>query len=155
MPLCRLAMAFVLLAGASATAAAAPEATKPKTGRPGLAARTGLRGALEAPPPLAGPPTLPAPPKPARTFREDALEAQEAGLNAGFYAGLGSGLGFHGAAALPAAPARLGLRAPIDPAPICRAECAKARLVCAQTEDTTCDAHWSQCVRDCSLPTLD
>ena len=39
-----------------------------------------------------------------------------------------------------------------DPAPICRAECAKARIVCASSDDLGCDSRWVQCAADCSAP---
>ncbi len=38
-----------------------------------------------------------------------------------------------------------------DPAPICRATCAKTRYVCLSTADATdCDPRWTQCVADCA-----
>jgi hypothetical protein len=37
-----------------------------------------------------------------------------------------------------------------DPAPLCRAECAKTRIVCASMDDLECDSRWIQCVAGCS-----
>jgi hypothetical protein len=57
-------------------------------------------------------------------------------------------------AGLATPPAITPLRPIGDPAPICRAQCAETRYVCATTDDLDCDSHWSQCVADCSAPTL-
>lgn len=66
----------------------------------------------------------------------------------------GAGLAVLAAAGLATPPAITPLRPVGDPAPICRAECAKTRYVCATTDDLECDSKWSQCVADCSAPAL-
>ncbi len=95
---------------------------------PPIAATDGLRGPISAPALL--PPPLLTSPAPGRPL---------AGLSA---------------SALAPPPAISPLRTVGDPAPICRAECAKVRLVCAATDDLGCDSHWIQCVADCSAPIL-
>ncbi len=40
-----------------------------------------------------------------------------------------------------------------DPAPICRAECAKTRIVCAAgSEEGNCDVRWVECLSACAEP---
>jgi len=51
------------------------------------------------------------------------------------------------ASLLPSLPS---FRSGSDPAPVCRAECSKARTLCAGSEDPECDSHWAQCIAGCS-----
>lgn len=44
----------------------------------------------------------------------------------------------------------VGLRSTLDPAPQCRADCARARYFCATgSEDAGCNDRWGQCVLGC------
>jgi hypothetical protein len=130
------------LAAGSALAAPNDARSKRRFIPPPTAAEAGLRGALDAAEPLAPSPGLPglAFPGPGPLARPLPAPGQSfTGLNA---------------AGFSPTPAFAGLRPVGDPAPICRTECAKARLLCTSGDDLDCDPHWSQCVADCSAPAL-
>ena len=83
---------------------------------------------------MAAPKPLPAPaPRPAQSFASGGIGGGLAGFQP--LRPFGAGL--------------VGLAPAGDPAPQCRAACAKVHNSCAGQGEDSCDANWTQCIRGC------
>jgi len=160
-----LFLVFMLLGPARADAAAAPARRGvPSAQDAGLRGRISVPGARNAP----APPTQAAQSAPAQTPSRVVADPG-AGLGASLGTGLGTGLGAglggrlgrslraetdaglgEGLGAFQPAGGNVVAPASARRGPMCRTTCAERRFTCLATDDSSCNAQWSQCVFNCT-----